>query len=145
LTTLPGRPQSEGHQVAPGLLALRVEILVSFAVLAEELHFTRAAATMYMSQSGLSRRIAALERCLGVAVLDRTPHGVVLTAAGRELLPHALSVLASLRAATAEFAGQATPLQALRSMHPGTRSGGAAGARKVVAGPAAALHVRREE
>lgn len=83
----------------PRLLALRVELLVSFTVLARERHFTRAARTLYVSQPGLSRRIAALERCLGTAVIDRTTHGVELTAAGRELLPHATAILESVHRA----------------------------------------------
>jgi hypothetical protein len=104
---------SDTCRVAPRLLAMRVELLVSFAVLAEELHFTRAAQVLYISQSGLSRRISALERCLGVALLDRTTRSPTLTSAGRELLPHALAVLASLRSAT-DALERATSLPAQR-------------------------------
>lgn len=92
------------HPLAPRLLAMRVELLVTFAVLAKELHFTRAARTLHLSQSGLSRRVAALERCLGVALLDRTTRTVALTPAGHQLLPHALAVLEGIRAATAALA-----------------------------------------
>lgn len=46
-----------------------------------------------MSQPPLSRQIAALERDLGTALLERTPKGVTLTAAGERLLADAKDVL----------------------------------------------------
>jgi DNA-binding transcriptional LysR family regulator len=41
------------------------------------------------TQPGLSRQVAALEREVGVRLLDRGPRGVTPTAAGAALLPHA--------------------------------------------------------
>lgn len=41
------------------------------------------------TQPGLSRQVAALEREVGVRLLDRGPRGVAPTAAGTALLPHA--------------------------------------------------------
>lgn len=64
-----------------------------FAVAAEELHFTRAAERLSVSQPALSKQIRALERQLGVALFARDRRGVALTAAGRALLPHACRVL----------------------------------------------------
>lgn len=45
---------------------------------------TRAAEELAMTQSAVSRQIAALENFLGLALFRRTRHGVRLTAAGRQ-------------------------------------------------------------
>jgi DNA-binding transcriptional LysR family regulator len=63
--------------------------LEHFLVLAEELHFTRAAARVHLVQSSLSSSIAALERELGTELLVRSRRGVELTEAGRALVPAA--------------------------------------------------------
>ncbi|MFG3347533.1 LysR substrate-binding domain-containing protein [Streptomyces sp. NPDC048018] len=66
-----------------------------FLAVAEELHFTRAAERLYVSQPTLSKQIRALERHLGAPLFDRDRQGVRLTAVGAALLPHARAVLAA--------------------------------------------------
>jgi DNA-binding transcriptional LysR family regulator len=67
-----------------------------FAVVAEELHFGRAAARLYITQPGLSQAIARLERLLEVRLFTRTRATVELTEAGAELLGRGRRLLADL-------------------------------------------------
>ena len=60
--------------------------LATFAVVAEERSFTRAAARLGVSQSALSQTIRALEKRLGLQLLARTTRSVSPTAAGTSLL-----------------------------------------------------------
>ncbi|MEU6453402.1 LysR substrate-binding domain-containing protein [Streptomyces sp. NPDC127113] len=73
---------------------VHVRELRYFTAVAEELHFTRAAERLYVSQPALSKQIRALERQLGAELFRREPRGVSLTEAGAALLPHARRVLA---------------------------------------------------
>ncbi|MFB7354942.1 LysR substrate-binding domain-containing protein [Streptomyces gardneri] len=66
-----------------------------FLAVAEELHFTRAAERLYVSQPALSKQIRALERQLGAPLFDRDRRGVALTPVGTALLPHARAALAA--------------------------------------------------
>ena len=64
-----------------------------FVTVAEELHFGRAAARLYISQPALSQAIAKLETVIGVQLLTRNRQAVKLTDAGAELLERARSML----------------------------------------------------
>jgi DNA-binding transcriptional LysR family regulator len=66
-----------------------------FLAVAQQLHFTRAAETLYISQPALSKQIRALERQLRVTLFEREGGKVRLTRAGAELLPYAERMLAS--------------------------------------------------
>jgi len=67
--------------------------LRTFVVVAEELHFGRAAARLHLSQPPLSRRIRALERRVDGPLFARTSRRVELTALGRRLLPDARALV----------------------------------------------------
>ena len=69
--------------------------LRQFVAVAETLHFGRAAQALAMSQPPLSRAIRGLEQELGVELFERSTKKVLLSAAGRALLPEARAVLAA--------------------------------------------------
>ncbi|RZT86673.1 LysR family transcriptional regulator [Pseudonocardia sediminis] len=64
-----------------------------FLTVASELHFSRAAALLHISQPALSQQIRTLERALGTPLFDRTSRATELTPAGRVLLDAAPRVL----------------------------------------------------
>jgi DNA-binding transcriptional LysR family regulator len=73
--------------------------LKAFVAVAEERNFTRAAARLYVAQSGLSATVRSLERELHAPLFVRSTRRVALTPAGSALLPEARRTLASARAA----------------------------------------------
>ncbi|HWC79156.1 MAG TPA: LysR family transcriptional regulator [Pseudonocardiaceae bacterium] len=90
---------------------LEVRQLRYFLVVAEELHFGRAAERLGMAQPPLSRAIRELERQLDVRLLERTTRQVSLTPAGRTLLRDARTALDAVTAAAqrAQHAGRTAP------------------------------------
>lgn len=64
-----------------------------FLVLAEELHFGRAARRLSISQPPLSLNIQQLEASVGAQLLTRNSKSVQLTAAGRAFVPAARALL----------------------------------------------------
>ncbi|MFI9149992.1 LysR family transcriptional regulator [Streptomyces sp. NPDC053367] len=84
-------------------------LLRGFVAVAEELHFTRAAARLYVAQQALSRDVRRLERELGAELFVRSTRQVTLTADGERLLPLARRVLQAQDDLLSAF-GQARPL-----------------------------------
>lgn len=72
--------------------------LRQFVVLAEELHFGRAAARLHMTQPPLTQAMQQLERTLGARLFERTQRRVSLSPAGAALLPEARRLLAAAEA-----------------------------------------------
>jgi len=70
-----------------------------FLVLAEELHFGRAARRLSISQPPLSLNIQQLEASVGARLFERDSRGVRLTAAGRAFRESAAALLAQAEAA----------------------------------------------
>jgi DNA-binding transcriptional LysR family regulator len=68
-------------------------LLRSFVVLADELHFSRAAARLHMTQPALSQQIRRLELQLGLDVFERTRSSVTLSDGGRAILAAARSAV----------------------------------------------------
>lgn len=84
------------------------EALQTFMAIHSARGFSSAADILGRSQPAISRRIALLEQELGVPLFERATGGVVLSEAGRTLLPHAERVHAALRDA-------ANAMEALRT------------------------------
>lgn len=73
-----------------------LQALACFDCAARHQSYTRAAQELALTQSAISRQIAALEDYLGVLLFRRTRHGVALTDAGtqyaRQISPHLLAL-----------------------------------------------------
>jgi DNA-binding transcriptional LysR family regulator len=63
-----------------------------------------AAEALWLTPSAVSQQMSALEREMGVALLERTPRSVKLTDAGTRLVEHAEVILADCEAAVADLA-----------------------------------------
>lgn len=74
----------------------------AFVALGREMHFGRAAASLGLSQSALSRQIAELEARVGFALVHRTTRQVKLTAAGSRLWQGVADGLAQIDQALAQ-------------------------------------------
>ena len=77
---------------------------------AEEEHFGRAAERLHVTRPAVSQMIADLEDEVGIPLFERLSHRVILTAAGRALLPRVQSVMIELNdaLATARRVGHGT-------------------------------------
>lgn len=83
-------------------MSMNLVSLRLFVAVAEERSIARAAARENVVASAASKRLAALEADLGVALLARHPKGVDLTPAGSVLLARARDVLRSVALTAAE-------------------------------------------
>lgn len=81
---------------------MSVEQLETVVAIADEGSITRACARLFVSQPPVTRRLAALEDELGVALFERLPRGMRTTAAGERFVARARAILAALDQARAE-------------------------------------------
>ncbi|WP_143959290.1 LysR family transcriptional regulator [Litoribacter populi] len=72
---------------------MEIRQLQYFAVLAEELHFNKAAAKLHIVQPALSKQLQQLEQELGVKLMNRTKRKVELTEAGEYFFHEAKEIL----------------------------------------------------
>ncbi|MEM1366989.1 MAG: LysR family transcriptional regulator [Cyanobacteria bacterium P01_H01_bin.15] len=75
---------------------MNLKNLESFIVLAEELHFGRAAQQCGISQPAMSRLLSDLEKQVGVKLLDRSSRDVSLTTGGQAFLDAARQATAQM-------------------------------------------------
>lgn len=87
---------------------INLKHLRAFRAVAEQMHFTRAAEAIGLSQPALSALIAQLEQDLSVQLLSRTTRAVELTPAGREFLGAATRILGEFQRAVSDARDHAT-------------------------------------
>lgn len=80
-------------------MVLNPNQLLTFACVAKEGSLSRAAACLHLTQPAVSNQMGRLSRTVGEPLFTRHRHGVVLTSAGLELLPHAHAVARALEGA----------------------------------------------
>ncbi|WP_326822929.1 LysR family transcriptional regulator [Streptosporangium sp. NBC_01756] len=83
----------------------------TFVAAADAGQFQEAAAELAVTQQAVSKRIAALERNLGVRLFTRTARGAELTIDGQAFLPHARELLRVAERAVASVLPGSRPLR----------------------------------
>src|ERR671920_1913811 len=77
--------------------------LLTFRAVAHERSFSGAARALALSQPSVSNQVAALEREVGVRLLERAPGGLRLTPEGEILLEHADAIAERLALAQTQL------------------------------------------
>ncbi|MFB7662845.1 LysR family transcriptional regulator [Kitasatospora sp. NPDC056138] len=86
---------------------MQLQQLRAFCEVAAQLSFTRAARNLHYAQSSVTAQIQRLEEALGAQLFDRSCRQIVLTPAGRRLLPYAAQILRMADAAHEQVAAAA--------------------------------------
>jgi DNA-binding transcriptional LysR family regulator len=102
------------HGVPTPIEPLSGRDLSAFVAAAEAGSVHGAAEALHLTQSAVTKRLAALERRVGARLLDRGRYGVRLSPQGRALLPHAQQALDALAAAEAALADPGALRDAVR-------------------------------
>jgi len=77
--------------------------LEAFVAIAEQASFQKAAESLFITQTALTRRLQNLEALLGVKLVERTTRSVALTRLGADFLPQARRLLGELSNALVEI------------------------------------------
>ncbi|MEU0412136.1 LysR family transcriptional regulator [Streptomyces griseorubiginosus] len=88
-----------------------LETVRTFVAVTEAGQFQKAADDLSITQQAVSKRVAALERALGVRLFIRAPRGAELTIDGRAFLPHARELLRVAERAAASVRPDRRPLR----------------------------------
>ena len=83
-------------------MAIQVRHIQYVIAAADHGSFRRAAATLGVQESAISRRIRELEERLGTAFFIRSPSGVILTHAGKQFVQRGRKALSEIGLAKAE-------------------------------------------
>jgi DNA-binding transcriptional LysR family regulator len=75
----------------------------AFIAIAERGGFQKAANTLHITQTALTRRLQNLEASLGVKLVERTTRSVALTKIGSDFLPHGRRLLTELESTLLEM------------------------------------------
>lgn len=101
--------------------AITMQQIRCAVALADDLHFSRAAARLGVAQPSLSVQIAELERACGVALFRRSTRGVELTPSGTAFVQKARQILADLASAVQEATEIAAGVKGrIRIAYPGS-------------------------
>jgi len=79
----------------PSIKALR-----TFVAVADNMSFSKAAQTLFVSQGAVSKNISALEQQLGQPLFNRRLNGIELTSAGAQYLPKIIEALEMIQYTT---------------------------------------------
>lgn len=72
---------------------MNIELLELFVLLSKHQSFSKVAELTYSSQSSVSKKIAKLESLADIRLFNRDPNGVLLTEAGKLVLPYAEEII----------------------------------------------------
>ncbi|RQS68412.1 LysR family transcriptional regulator [Burkholderia sp. Bp8963] len=105
----PVKPAAGGHPsnatVPVDGAGYRFELMETFVRIVESGSLSAAAAQLHTTQPTISRRLQALERSLGVRLLQRTTHAMRLTVDGERCFKRAKELLASWASFEADLRG----------------------------------------
>ncbi len=88
-----------------------LEAVRTFVAIADARQFSEAAIELSVTQQAVSKRVAALEKDLGVRLFTRTARGAQLTVDGQAFLPHARDLLQAEERAAASVRPSRRPLR----------------------------------
>lgn len=84
---------THNHWLFTKVVGVDLEAVRTFVAVAETGQFQKAAVDLSITQQAVSKRVATLERALGVRLFTRAPRGADLTIDGQAFLPHARELL----------------------------------------------------